>query len=123
MSDQKDTMRWPFGKADVIIPALTSGAVAATVNNSRTRILMNALTGVVSGLNLTLDAGLEDGDELIVDVVQGRTGRDVTLGTGFLGPVLTGVALDRDTLEFVFVKTEQLYVAKQAAWNKIVDAA
>lgn len=123
MSDKKSYTRFPFGAADV--QALVGADLAADVavtNGGLTILNIGTLSAAVT-LNLDLLDDIPVGASLIVEVSQGATGRNVTLGTGFDGdaPVLTGVASDVDAMEFYFDGTA--FVNKTALWQKRVDAA
>ncbi|MEQ9022868.1 MAG: hypothetical protein RLN82_08930 [Pseudomonadales bacterium] len=77
----------------------------------------------ITALSLLAGDTLMAGDEVVVDISQGATGRDVTFGSAgstIVAPALTGVANDRDVITLVWTATE--FIAK-TAWLKIVDAA
>src|SRR5688500_370010 len=120
-----DGIAYPFGKATVE----TLGD-AATYNvaiaDRLTRLKRTGGLGqAVSGLSLTASKDLPDGAEVIVDIAQGATGRNVTFGsagTTIVAPVLTGVASDRDEITLVYDKAANTFTAK-TVWQKIVDAA
>lgn len=89
---------WPFGDA---APNRVAPAYAATIEvevfDRLTIIDMPTLTGAPT-LDLDIDAETPDGALLVINVDQGATGRNVTLGTGFVGDDLVGVANDKDTI-------------------------
>lgn len=108
----------PFGDADLQILS-AGGAQAITVNNHLT-ILKSVSVEAVMTINLTLNAGLRQGALLIVDLLQDSgAGDDVTFGTGMTGPVLTGVASDRDIVTFYFDGTAFIQISNL----KAIDAA
>lgn len=113
-------VRYPFGPADV--QSLTgTGTKAIAVSDALTVLNLTALTGAVT-INLTFNEVLPVGSRMIVHAVQGATGQDVVLGTGFAASAadLTGVANDEDIIELYYNGTSMINFA---AWQKIVDAA
>lgn len=113
-------VRFPFGPADV--QALSgTGTKAVVVDDLLTVINLTALTGTVT-VNLTFETGLPVGARMIVHAVQGGTGQDVVLGTGFAASAadLTGVANDEDIIDLYYNGTSMINLA---GWQKIVDAA
>jgi len=116
-----DEIRYPWGPADVQTVDGATGTLTPAIKNSKTTLIYTAPAGAVT-LNLALNENLQKGDTLFIDVDQPSTGRNFTLGTGFDAdaPDLTGVANDRDVLEFEFDGTA--FRAK-GNWEKIVDAA
>ena len=111
---------WPEGIITRL--ALVYAAVITTVAiwNRKTVIDMPVLTGDAT-LNLTIDAELEDGAELIINVDQDATGRDVILGTGIEGDDLTGVANDKDTILLQYNKSAGVF--RVVSIFKTVDGA
>jgi hypothetical protein len=79
------------------------------------------LTGLSAAtiVNLIPASDLEPGTEVHIDVVQGGTGRNVSLEDNIVAPDLTGVANDRDTITLKWNGTEFI----GGAWAKVVDAA
>lgn len=118
---QNQRIKYPFGEATVIndLQDLDTLAPAAIWNNL-TIIKVPAL-GQNATLNLTLDSELEDGALLKIDMNQGATGRNLTLGTGFVGSGITGVANDKDTIEAVYDSVEAAF--RVSSNFKSVDAA
>ena len=116
-----DTIRYPFGAADVQTVNAATGTLTPAIANSKTLLVYTAPAGALT-LNLALNENLQAGDELVIDVTQTATGRNVTLGTGFdaAAPDLTGVASDRDVITCVFDGTA---FRARGNWEKIVDAA
>jgi len=115
-----NNIKFPFGAAEV--EAVTgTGAKAITVKDNLTVVNAASLTGNVT-LNLTFETGLEVGARMIIHAVQGATGRNVILGTGFAASAadLTGVANDEDIIELFYNGTAMVNFS---GWNKIVDAA
>jgi ribosomal protein L9 len=118
-------IKYPFGEATV--SALADAATMnVTIQNSKTILKATAGFGqAVTGLSLTAHDELEDGAEVIVDIKQGATGRNVTFGSvgnAIVAPALTGVALDRDVIRLRYDKTEDKFIAL-SAWQKVFDAA
>jgi len=112
--------KFPFG--DAAAEAVTgTGAKALTISDNLTIVTCSSLTGNVT-LNLTFDQGLEVGAKMIIHAIQGGTGRNVVLGTGFAASAadLTGVANDEDIIELFYNGTSFVNLS---AWTKIVDAA
>ena len=110
-------IKWPFGYATKLAPA-----AAAThdieIENNKTFISLTGLAQATT-VNLTADVELEAGAEVIIDVVQGGTGRNVTLGDNIVAPDLTGVANDRDKITLVWNGTAGV----GGSWDKVIDAA
>lgn len=111
---------YPFGHA--AIEALAPGAetVVVSVDNLKT-ILKVAPTGAAT-IDLEISESLRKGSEMIIEVTQGATGRNITLGAGFAttAPDLAGVANDVDTIALVY--DGESFIAA-GAWQKVVDAA
>lgn len=115
--------KFPFGAADVPTQEATTGALSYEINNLKTFIKLSGLTGIVTAINLTIADNIQAGAELIIEVVQGATGRNVAINgsTGFDSnvPDLTGVANDVDVIRLEY--DGSAFVATQL-WNKTVDA-
>jgi hypothetical protein len=101
-----------------------------TIANTKTYVEAGTISQAITGLSLTADEELIDGAEVIIDIQQGATGRNVSFGSAgntIVAPNLTGVADDRDILTLTYVKGSTPgsgeFVAKLAAWEKIVNAA
>lgn len=109
------TVKFPFGPAESLAPAHTA-THNITIENMRTHIKLSPTAAIT--INLSAGANLEVGAEVLIDVVQDGTGRNVTLGTGIVAPDLTGVANDRDTIRLEWNGTEFI----GGAWAKVVDA-
>lgn len=109
-------VRYPMGPVTKLAPA---HAVTHDITIENTTFLK--LTGLAAAITVNLAAadGLEPGTEVHIDVVQGGTGRNVTLGTNIVAMDLTGVANDRDTILLKWNGTEFI----GGAWAKVVDAA
>ncbi len=120
MSTEANQVSYPFGDADV--QELNPGAetIEVTVENMKT-ILEVAPTGAAT-IDLAVSKSQRKGAELIIEVTQPATGRNITLGEGFAtnAPNLTGVANDVDVL--VLVYDGEVYKAV-GTWQKVVDAA
>ena len=110
----------PTGDVSVrTINAPTAAGQTITVSNQLDVIKLTGLTANTT-LNFVAGSLLENGAKVVLDVVQGATGRNIIFGTGAKGPTLTGVNLDRDTIELVYDGTEFIATSN---WTKIVDAA
>ena len=95
------TIKWPFGPADIQAPAAHAAAPAITITNGKTFLTLPTMTGAVT-LNLTIDADLEAGAELIVQAKSDGTARDITPGTGMTGPVVAGVISKTKVTRYVY---------------------
>lgn len=119
-------IKFPFGEATVVE---LEDAATISVDIKNTKTILKASSGfgqAVTGLNLVASKDLMDGSEVEVDIQQGATGRNVTFGSAgnaIVAPNLTGVASDRDVLTLRYDKSADKFIAKTAAWQKIVDAA
>ena len=82
-----DTIKWPFGKAKIEAPVYAA-TVALTISNAFT-IIQLALTGACT-LDLTVSAELDPGAIVVIRAGSDGTARDLTLGAGINGPVITG---------------------------------
>lgn len=110
----------PFGNPDFqSIDAPTAAGQAIAINSNDTYIKVTGLTGATT-LTLTINPDLKPGARLVLDVIQGSTGRNVTLSTGMTAPALTGVASDNDIIEMIYDGTT---FRALSAWYKVVDAA
>lgn len=116
------TIKAPFAIPNWQAPASATGTVALSIASNDAVIYLSGMAGAVT-LNLTIDANVEAGSRLRIVAVQGATGRNVALGTGFItngAADLTGVANDIDCCEFIYDGTQ--YIGMQA-WAKVYDAA
>jgi hypothetical protein len=111
--------KFPFGAAATEAVTGTGGSVE--VEDHLTIITLSSLTGAAT-LNCTAGDTLTVGAMVIVKVVQGATGRNVTMGTLFDSSVadLTGVANDTDIITCFYDGTSLVGITD---WVKIVDAA
>ena len=119
--DQNATIKWPVGIASVPDMPATTGDLAYAITNNKTIIALTGMTGAVT-VDLELSENLGAGAELSILVTQGATGRDVTLGDGFLNTdndTLTGVLNDVDRIDLEFDGT--VFVPK-SNWQKLIDA-
>ena len=119
------TIKYPFGPASLV--ELGDAATHnVTIENTLTVVKRTGGFGqAVTGLSLTASKDLLDGSEVIVDISQGGTGRNVTFGSvgnAIVAPVLTGVASDRDQITLRYDKAENKFIAK-TVWQKIFDFA
>lgn len=110
-------VKYPFGDATRLTPA-HAATHNITIENQLTFIKLTGMTGAPT-INLTPGADLEPGAQVVIDVVQGATERNVTLGTNIVALDLTGVANDRDRITLTWDGAEFI----GGAWQKIVDAA
>ncbi len=94
-----------------------------TIWDSLTQVLVSGLSQAITALKLQASE-LKKGDRVIIRVVQGATGRNVSFSsTGastITAPNLTGVANDIDVIELEWRGTAFVAVT---AWNKVYDAA
>ena len=94
----------PFGAADIQSPAYAA-TLAATITNKGTILKPGTLTGAMT-INLTLDAALKGGEELLLELTADGTNRVVTFGTGFLMVALTVTASKTFAIQFTFDGTQ-----------------
>ncbi|HTF81464.1 MAG TPA: hypothetical protein VL947_07060 [Cytophagales bacterium] len=94
-----DLVKWPFGKATVLTPDMAS-IIAIDARNNKTIVNLSINADVT--LNVTPDAQLAAGAELILKVTATNTGDDVTLGTSIDGPNIVGAATKTKTQGFVY---------------------
>jgi len=85
-----DKLMWPVGDADKIQVASTA-TINASVSNRLTILEIDTLT-TAGTLNITIDPQVPIGSTLVIKVPCGSPARDLTLGTGLTGTVVTGVA-------------------------------
>lgn len=81
-----------------------SPAMSVNVSESRS-IISIAMTGAGT-LSLSSDSKPVPGDEIILKVSSDATARDLTFGTGFQAPILTGVINKIKTQLFVYDGTK-----------------
>ncbi len=96
----ENTLRYPFGAADVQSKAYAA-TIAADVTNSETIINVAQLTGAAT-LNLTVDAEVAVGARLTVKLEADGTARTVTWGTGFTAVAYQVAISKKATASFVF---------------------
>lgn len=92
---------WPFGRPDRQSPVYAA-TIAATITNGMTIIDPAILTGNAT-LNLTINSDLRDGAILQLKVKATSNSQNVTLGTGFLGAAIVGVAGKTQAQAFVLI--------------------
>lgn len=117
-------IHFPFGDADTVSIADAATSVVDIVNAKTFVKKTGGFAQAVTGLGLRASKDLRIGAEVVIDIKQGATGRNVTLaqtGSPVLAPALTGVALDQDKLTLDWDGTT--FVAKTAAWQKVHDEA
>lgn len=110
-------VKYPFGPATKLAPAHVA-VHSITIENQLTFITLAGMSAATE-VDLTPAADLEPGAEVIIDVVQGATGRNVTLDANIVALDLVGVANDRDTITLTWNGTA--FVG--GAWEKVIDAA
>lgn len=115
-------IRYPFGDANVVV---IEDEATSTIEIAG-KTIVNGPAALAQNVTISLTAANEIaiGTEVFFDVKQAATGRNLAWGTAgdtIVAPGLTGVALDRDVLTLIWDGTA--FVAKAAAWAKIVDAA
>lgn len=117
-----DGINFPFGKAT--LETLGDAATySVDINNTLTVLKRTGGLGqAVTSLQLVANKDLPDGAMVIIDIAQGATGRNVTLGSNCTAPALTGVASDRDVITLTYDAAAAKFVAR-TVWQKIVDAA
>jgi hypothetical protein len=119
-----DGIAYPFGKATV--ETLGDAATYNVTIADRLTVLKRTggLSQAVTGLSLTASKDLPDGAEVVVDIAQGATGRNVAFGSAgstIVAPALVGDASDRDTITLRWDKAAKVFTAK-TAWQKILAA-
>jgi len=113
-------LKAPFAAPDFrTIDAPTAAGQEIEINSNNSYIKLTGLTGATT-LNLSVGDELEAGARLVLEVVQGGTGRNVTLGDNMEAPNLTGVASDVDNIELIYDGSD---FRALSGWYKIVDAA
>jgi len=109
---------FPFGAADA---QAISATTALSISDTLTIVTISGQSAAVA-LTATFSDQLLIGSRVIIKAVQGATGYNVTLGTGFAASAadLTGVANDTDIIELYYDGTS---LVNLQGWTKIVDAA
>ena len=120
MSTEAKQVSYPFGHADVQELAPGAETIKVVVDNIKT-ILKVGPTGAAT-INLAVAKSQRIGAELVIEVTQPTTGRNINLGEGFATSAanLTGVANDVDVLTLVYDGVEY---RPTSTWQKVVDAA
>lgn len=95
-----DTIKYPFGPADEQSKAYAS-TITATITNRKTVLSLAQMTGAAT-LNLTVDAEVAPGDELLIKVSADGTNRTLTPGTGFTGLAQTLTANKSYTIRYEY---------------------
>lgn len=112
---------WPDGKADALtIDAPEAAGHEVSIENTMNFITVTGLTAATT-LNFVVAPEINAGAIVKLKVVQGGTGRNVTMGTGVKSPNLTGVANDVDQILMIYDGVE--LVAMGDAWYKSTNAA
>jgi len=86
--------------------------LAVTINQSQTFLTPATLTGAMT-INLTINAQVTPGAEIILSATSDGTARTITFGTGFTAPALAGVITK--TLNQTFVYNGTAFVPKGAS--------
>lgn len=76
-------VKYPWGAADTLSKAYAA-TIAQTIDNSKTILTIGQMTGAAT-LNLTVDAAVQAGNELIIKTSVDGTNRVLTPGTGMTG--------------------------------------
>lgn len=105
-------VQWPHGASDVVV--LTYAAtIALAITNSKTFASV-AMTGAAT-LNITPDANLKAGAQLVLTIASDATARDLTPGTSMTGTVVSGIisktkvaTYDFDGTNFIHTGTQQI---------------
>lgn len=118
MSNNKRIL-WPAGAPDHQTPDYAA-TIELAIYDNLTIVDMPTLTGAPT-VNLTADAELRNGAQVIINVDQDGTGRNVTWGSSVEGDDLSGVANDKDTVVMVYNKTAGNF--RIVSNHKTVDAA
>jgi hypothetical protein len=84
--------------------ATLEAKVEDTVNYLDVSLTQNAT------LSLHNDSKPAPGDEIVLKVASDSTGRDVSMGSGFKGPTLSGVANKTKTVRFMYDGTNFVQV-------------
>lgn len=92
--------KYPFGPADVrsVAPGAT---VNLSVSNSKTIVNLGELSAAMT-LNAVIDEDLEAGAELHITAKSDGTARNITFGTGFTSPALSGTISKTKVASFVY---------------------
>ena len=110
---------WPYGPADQPAPAFAA-VISIDVFDNRTIVDMPPLTGACT-VDLVISGEIRNGAEIFLNVDQDAAGRNVTLGDGFLGDNLVGVANDKDTIHAIYNEADGAF--RVVSNHKTVDAA
>lgn len=78
----------------------SAAAISAKITAGLT--VVEVSLGEAATINLDNESTPFPGAEVVVKAASDATGRDVTFGTGFTGPVLAGVANKTKTQRFVY---------------------
>lgn len=118
-----DGVAYPFGKATVETLGDAATYNVSIVDRLTTLKRVGGLSQAVTGLSLTASKDLPDGAEVVIDIAQGATPRNITFGsagTTIVAPALTASASDRDGITLRYDKAANAFTAK-SAWFKILD--
>jgi len=114
------SVSWPDGEIDRQVPVQDgdTGAYALQVWNTKTIVDLSPTQD--AQVNLTIDAELRDGSELILNINQDAVGRAVSFDSNIEGDNLAGAANDRDTVYLVYNKDAGTF--RIVSNHKTVDA-
>jgi hypothetical protein len=104
--------KYPFGPATTLVLTSADATQALEIFNSKTVIdgKTNAAgSGVNRTINLTIGNNVEVGDRILL-IVKTPATETTTLGTGFSAPVITGVAGETLTREYVYSSVTGTFV-------------
>lgn len=115
-------IKFPAGNAKVVVMTDAATSTIAIDDTFTIVDITGGLSQAVTGLSLTASVNLQVGAKIVLDLLQGATGRNVAFGSAgdtITAPNLTGVANDRDVLELIWNGSDWVAVG---AWFKVVDA-
>jgi hypothetical protein len=118
-----DGIAYPFGKATVENLGDAATYNIAIVDRLTTLKRVAPLSQAITGLSLTASKDLPDGAEVVVDIAQNATARNVAFssaGTPIVAPALAATINDRDSIILRYDKAANQFVAK-SVWFKVLD--
>lgn len=111
---------WPYGKTAPDRQALAIDGNKTISVFDRLTVVDGTITAAAT-LVLSISAETPDGALLVLNLDQDATGRNITLGTGFVGNGVTGVANDKDTVLAIYNKSAGTF--RVVSQYKTIDAA
>lgn len=117
MGQLNSALKFPFGVPDRQTPA-DAAIIDATIINTKTKIVMPAAQNM--SLRLKNDPELMDGSEVLVEITQGGTARNIAIlstNATTTGPGLTGTISARQFMEYQWDAVAKAFVAKYTAWQ------